>query len=295
MDKDFIRCYIGDIHLSILATVQRESGKFSEWEFMQGAEFDLKTSYGYQGVFDRDEYLLEAIAKRSVIAETKQPESTKKSILWNDALNIADVLTLLSLARAKYCSTLAVEKHLGKTHGISWGLIIGRDAGNHDIILINNLGRFISEALTFIENNPEWLKESGFTPSVYWYAQAQVSYSTAPSILEIGLYWVSLETLAKTYNDNNRLGITHKKELVKRFISDSGYAGNKWDFLDKAIDDWYEMRNALFHEGNEIFPLGVLSMRRQQLRDFTSLVFVEMLQRQDALRIGEIAKRIRNY
>ncbi len=295
MDEDFVRCYIGDIHLSMLETIQRESGKFDEWELTDGTKFDHKQSYGYKSIFKRDESLLETLAQRSVIAETRQPASVKPSILWNNALNIADVITLLSLARARYYSTLAVEKGLGDKYNISWGLIPRGDAGNRDIVTIGNLGRFVSEALDFIERNPKWLKESGFTPSIYWYTQAQVSYSTAPSILEVGLYWVSLEILAKTYNDNNGLGIVHKKERVKRFINDRGYIGSNWDFLDKVIDDWYVIRNTLFHEGSESFTLGVLSMRRQQVRDFTSLVFVEMLQKQEEARKNEIATRMQNY
>ena len=91
------------------------------------------------------------------------------------------------------------------------------------------------------------------------------------------------------------MGIVHKKELVKRFINDRGYVGNNWDFLDEVIDDWCKIRSALFHEGSETFSLGVLPMRRQQVRDFTSLVFVEMLQKQGDARKNEIAARMQNY
>ena len=166
MNEDFIRCYIGDIHFSMLEAVQRESGKFNEWQLMKGSEFDYKRSYGYEENFMRDEPLLEALAKRSVIAETRQPESVKKSILWTNALNIADVLTLLSLARARYYPTLAVERNLGQKYSIGWGLMAEEVAGRQDIILINKLGSFISETLTFFEKNPSWLEESGLKPSV---------------------------------------------------------------------------------------------------------------------------------
>jgi hypothetical protein len=204
-------------------------------------------------------------------------------------------MTLLSLARAKYHSTLAVEEGRGNRFSISWGLIGREDAGSHDIIAISDLGKFILEALTFIESNPKRLAEIGFIPSIYWYTQAQVSRSTAPSVLEIGLYWVSLEILAKTHNGNNRLGIRNKEALVKRYIGDRGYLGGNWDFLDEAVDDWYKIRNALFHEGNETFSLPLLSVRRQQIRDFASLIFVEMLQSQSEENRQKIAKRIRDY
>ena len=295
MGEDFIRCYIGDMSLITLKVVQRESGKFDEWELMDGTKFDHKQSYGYKSILKRDESLLEALAKRSVIAETRQPASVKPSILWNNALNIADVIALLSLARARYYSTLAVEKNQGPRYSISWGLMAREIAGNWDIVSISNLGVFISEALTFIENNPSWLDESGFAPSIYWYKQAQMSYLTAPSVLEMALYWVSIEIIAGTYIDSQGLDVTNKKERVKRFIADRGYTGSTWDFLEEVIDDWYQTRCILFHEGKESLHINVLTKRRQQVRDFTSLVFVEMLQQQDEARKKQIAARMQNY
>lgn len=296
MSEDFYRWYIGYINLSTFERVQRESGKFNEWGLSQGSGFNIKESYGYrEGIQKQDELMLEAIAQRSIIAETRQPESVKQSVFWNDALNLADVITLLSLARARYYSAFARERNLGEKYSISWGLIPRDIAGNWDIITISNLGKFISEALTFVERNPNWLEESGFTPSLYWFIQAQISYNTAPSILEMGLYWVSMETIAGTYIEVNRLGITNKKERVKRFISDKGYSGDVWSFLDEVIDDWYLVRNDLFHEGKQNLSLALLSRRRQQIRDFTSLVLVEMLQPQGEERRKEIATRMQNY
>lgn len=297
MSEDFVRCYISGIHFSMLKTVQQESGKFNEWELIQGSEFDYKHSYGYKDNFvpAHEELLLEALAKRSVIAETKQPASVKPSILYEKDSNIADILTLLSLARARYYSTLAIEKNLGQTYSISWGLITGELEGNWDIVPISNLGGFISEALTYIENNPSWLEESGFTPSIYMFKQAQKSCLTAPSILEMGLYWVSLETLANTYIETQRINVRHKKKRVECFVTYRGYTGSTWDFLGEVIDDWYIARNDLFHEGTEKLPVQRLTKRGQQIRDFTSLVFVEMLQKQEDTRKNEIATRMQNY
>lgn len=295
MEEDFIRYYIGDIHLSMLKTVQRESGKFNEWELMQGSEFDYKNSYGYQEDPPRDDSLLEVLAKRSIIAETRQPASVKSSILWLKASNIADVLTLLSLARVRHHFPLAIETKLGTGYGVHLGLMPREITGNWGIVSISNLGGFISEALTFIENNPSWLEESGFTPSIYWHQQAQMIYPTAPSILEMGLYWVSLEALANTYIEAQRIDVPYKKERVKRFITDRGYTGKDWDFLGEAVDGWYIARNDAFHEGKEKLPIELLIKRRQQLRDFTSLVLVDMLQQQDEAKKTEIATRMRKY
>jgi hypothetical protein len=296
MNRDFVRYYISNIDFSILETVQQESGKFDEWELSQGSDFILSRSYGYRAdlILAHDKLLLQVLAKRSVISETKQPTRVNPSKLWARASNIVDILTLLSLARGRYYSVV-VENNRGQTHGISWGLITEELEGNWDIVPINNLGGFVSEALTYIDNKPRELEASGFTPSVYWLIQAQKSYFTAPSILEMGLYWVSLETLAKAHNDNNGLGTKKKDTRVKRFIDDKCFTGEPWDFLDKAIDDWYIARNQAFHEGMEKLPTDLLAKRGKQIRDFASLVFVEMLQQQEDANRKEIATRINNY
>jgi hypothetical protein len=297
MSEDFIRYYIGGVHFFMLETVQRESGKFNEWQLIKGSEFDYKHSYGYEERFIQDEPLLELIAKQTVIAETKQPKSVESSKLWEKAPNIDDVLTLISIARARYYSILIIENHDGLAHDIKWGLITKELEGYWDIVSFSNLGRFISEALTYIENNRKWLEESGFKPSIYWLMQAQKSCCFAvPSILEMGLYWVSLEVLSRAYIvTQGVMDVKDKKERVKRFITDKGYSGNNWDFLDKAIDDWYIARNDLFHEGTEKLPIDLLAKRGKQIRDFTSLVFVEMLQQQGEARKQELASRMKNY
>jgi len=296
MGQDFIRCFIGDISINTLRGVQRGSGKFDDWQLMDGSQFEYKNSYGYKPVFARDEVLIEALAKRSVVAENRQPQKVAPSLMWNNALLIADVLTLLSLARARYYPTLLIERRLGKKHSIGWGIMSPETAGSWDIVSFSKFGHFISEALTFIEQNPSWLKDSGFIPSIYWYTQALQTRGTGPSILEMALYWVSLEILASTYVEENALNIEYKKERVKRFITDKGYSGNEWNFLDGIIDDWYKVRNNAFHEGKEpLLSMDARKVRRQQVRDFTSLVLVEMLQPQGDKRRLEITEQMRRY
>lgn len=306
MSGDFIRYYFGNIHFEMLQNVQRESGKFNEWELIRGSDFDRKNSYGYlenvSGHLHRNQELLYAISRISVIAENKTPQNVKPSILWEYEFNVNDILSLLSIACGRHYSTLAVEKRLGDKYTISLGLITNEITGGRwDIVSISKLGNFVSEALTFLEKNPNWLDKSGFVPSIYWFTQAQISSNTAPSILEMGLYWVSMEIIAGTYIDTNDLKdaknkkITNKKNRVKRFINDKGYNGNLWSFLDEMICDWYEIRNEGFHEGKEKLPDDVLIKRRQQVRDFVSLVLVEMLQPQDEERRKLIAERMQSY
>ncbi len=295
MSADFIRYYIVDIALSTLKNVQRESGKFDEWELFQGRDFDRKTGNESQDQFDPEELLLKGLARRCVIAETKQPDKVKPSLIWNNAFNLTDALTMLSIARGRYLSALLVEKHIGSQYSTSNGIISKGLDGRWDIVPLSNLGKFVFEALEFIKENPTWLEESGFIPSIYWFSQAQISCLIAPSVLEIGLYWVSIETIAGTYIEANKLGIRNKKQKVKRFISDKGYSGGIWSFLDEVVDDWYLVRNDLFHEGKEKQSIALLSRRRQQIRDFTSLVLVEMLQPQGEERRKEIAAKMQSY
>ena len=59
--SNYVRCYISDINIITLKAIQTESKKFDEWELIQGSSFNFKESYGYQGVFEREEALLEAI------------------------------------------------------------------------------------------------------------------------------------------------------------------------------------------------------------------------------------------
>jgi hypothetical protein len=84
MNRDFVRYYISNIDFSILETVQQESGKFDEWELSQGSDFILSRSYGYRAdlILAHDKLLLQVLAKRSVISETKQPTRVNPSKLW---------------------------------------------------------------------------------------------------------------------------------------------------------------------------------------------------------------------
>jgi hypothetical protein len=296
MSGDFVGCYIAaNISLSTLRGVLQKSGKFDDWELIQGSDFKLKESYGYQERFEKYELLLEALAKRSVIAENKQLDKSKPSLIWNNALLIADVLTLLSIARAKYYHTILVERQLADKYTLSFGVMTSDMSGNRDIVPLSNLGQFVSEALTLIEHNRNWLKESGFLPSIYWYEQAQQSHGTAPSILEMALYWVSIEILATSHAHEHGSGIKSKKERVKHFIEDKGYADSIWGFIEEVVDDWYKARCSAFHEGKEPLDVKVLKTRRQQARDFVSLVLVEMLQKQEVTTIEQIVSRMQSY
>lgn len=295
MANDFIRYYIGNMSLYTFEKVRKESRKFDDWVLISGTDFKYSESYGYEQIEGTHEAWIELLRKYSVIAEHRNPKEAGSSFLWHGAPLLADVLTLLSLARAQHYGVLFWERNLGN-YEAGRGLWYRETSTTHVIMPISNLGQFISEALTFIEQNPSWLKDSGFNPSIYWYTQALQTCGTGPSILEMALYWVSLEIIASVYLDNNGISIKGKEQKVRRYIKDKGYTGTPWRFLPSAIKDWYKIRNNAFHEGKEPkSPLGVLSARLQQARDFTSLVLVEMLQPQANETRLQIARRIQSY
>ena len=232
----------------------------------------------------------------SIIAENRTPNNTEPSLIWENALNIADVLTLLSLARARYYPTLLVERNKAGNFTLAWGLITQEEAGKQDIVPFGNFGSFITKALSIIKHNPDWLKGSGFDPSIHWYHQAQLARGTAaPSILEMALYWISIEIVASVYIEQQQLNIKYMKPKVKRFFEDNGYSNGNWSFLDSLIDDWYQIRCDAFHEGICTIPNEIRVPRRKQVRDLTSLVLIEMLQPLGKTRKEEIAQQILNY
>ncbi|MFC2050739.1 hypothetical protein ACFLTN_06140 [Chloroflexota bacterium] len=298
MSNNYVRCYIGNVLLDTLQQVQKQTGCLDEWQLFDASVFDHKTSYGYEPELTIDEALIEAVAKRcSIIAETKQPEKSPPSLIWKDALLIVDVLTLLSLAHARHCIALLVEKQLEHSPSLSPVIIPPTTTDSSEIVSFSDLSKFVSAGLGLFKGNRTSLEDNGFIPSIYWYHQSQQALGMAPSVLAMALYWVSLEIVATAYIRINGIAVSHKIDIAKTFIHDKGYSGTAWNFLNSVVDDWYSIRNFLFHEGKESPALdkhkrGVLL---QQVRDFMSLVLVEMLQDQGETRRKQVADQISKY
>lgn len=297
MSGDFIRCYIGDISIITLQSVLKECNRFNEWELIPSSEFNREKSYGYKEISDKDEQLIRAYIKySSVVAETKQPDLSKPSLIWNNGLLIADVLALLSIAHCKDYQAFLVEKHLKDKYSWGFGRVSHVIEGSRNIVRIDRLEHFISNSLDFIEQNPNWMKETGFIPSIYWFIQALQTSMKAPTILEVALYWVSLEIVASMYLRKNTISIKGKEQRVTRYIKDMGYTGQEWRFLSRVIEDCYQIRNSAFHEGVEPdLAEGARWNRRRQIRELASLVLTEMLENQGQEQRSRIAKRMQNY
>ncbi|MDD4876191.1 MAG: hypothetical protein PHQ86_03555 [Dehalococcoidales bacterium] len=192
---------------------------------------------------------------------------------------------------------MAVEKNLENSYLLDFRQILHVIEGNRHIVRLDKFEHFISNSLDFIEQKPDWMRETGFDPSIYWFIQALQTSMKAPTILKVALYWVSLEIIASTHVKNNTINICGgKKYNVIRFIEDMGYTGEEWEFLSGVIDDCYQIRNFAFHEGTEpIFQEGVIWNRRNQIRVFASLVLTEMLEIQGQEQRSKIAEKIHNY
>ena len=61
------------------------------------------------------------------------------------------------------------------------------------------------------------------------------------------------------------------------------------------IEDVYNVRNSVFHEGSDTLTSDERGIRRQQIRDLVSLIMVEMLQSLSAPEKQMIAIRMQNY
>ncbi len=297
MSEDFVRCYIRDISIGTLQNVLQRCGRFNEWELIPSQRFVHNESYGYKKTSDNDDQLTEAYIKRSsVIAETKRPDLSKPSLIWNNSLLIADVLSLLSIAHCKDYEAFLVEKNLKDKYSLGFGRISHIREGSRNIVRIDKLEHFISNSLDCIEQNPDWMRQTGFIPSIYWFIQALQTSMKAPTILEVTLYWVSLEIIASTHLRNNAIHARGKEQIVRRFIKDRGYAGQEWRFLSKVIRDCYQIRSSALHEGvDPNFPPGVGWNRRKQIRELVSLVLVEMLENQGQEQRSKIAKKMQSY
>lgn len=293
---DFVRCYIENISPYYISFFQNECPVLDGWIFCWGPDFDYESSYGYQpGIWLADSTFIMAAKERSIIAENRSPATAKKSIIWNNALIISDVITLLGISQGHYISIVAIERKIGTKYSINRGLFTGDDQGYLGLVPLNRLNSFINDSIKFMEENTDWLQKSGFKPAIYWYIQAQISYLTSPTILAIGLYWISLEVMAKIYAEENGLRMTKKDKMIFRFLSDKVYTGPEWDFITEIVVNCYKIRNELFHEGTQSFDPPKITQLHKQLRDLMSYIFIDMLQKQDSKQVQKILQNIKNY
>lgn len=305
----FIRYYISnEMPHSLAWQIQNLLPQLPElhgWQWIPANKFEYKGSFGYPSstnyVTSPNDLEVECIMRRcSAIVEHHDPNAVESSVLEvlpTPATIIDDILMLCSIAKCMDMCAIAQEvlKPDGSRH-IGFRLAT-QLAGLQEIIPQDELGNFIKHSLAKLQQR-EWKEDVGFIPAIIWYAQAQRSYHTAIFNLMLSLYWITLEILSRTYIQNRGLldKIKYKKERVKKFTNARDFKGASWDFLDAAIDDWYEVRNAAFHEGSSpVWSEDKSTQRGRQLAEFTSLVLADLLQEQSPGHKDQIGSRLLSY
>lgn len=302
-DASFIRYYVGEEMPNSLAwQIQNlilQLPELDGWKWIRAAKFDYEKSFGYLlGTNDRE---VECIMRRcSAIVEHHDHsvvESSLLEVLPSPATIIDDILMLCSIAKCRDMLAIAQEvlKPDGSRH-ISFRLA-PQLAAVQEVVPQDDLGNFIKDSLAKLQQG-DWKEDVGFIPAIIWYAQAQRSFRAATFGLLLSLYWIALEILSRTYIQNRGLlgTIQNKKKRVKKFTNARGFTGASWGFLDAAIDDWYAVRNAAFHEGNlPVWSEDKFEQRGHQLAEFSSFVLADMLQEQSPSQKDLIAARLSSY
>lgn len=304
MGSSFIRYYVSDIPFSLAEQLQHLLTRLPElkdWQWILKQQFDYKKGFGFLPGTNVSE--VECIIKRcSAIIEHRNPGTVIGSFIWKSrpdspATVVDDILTICSVAKAQYIYARAQEvlEPSGKLR-----IVHRPDAPASDlkeVIPEASLGAFIIDGLSRLKQQ-NWKENIGFDPAIHWYAQAQRLFRAGIFPLELSLYWIVLEVLARVYIQHQGLltKIRNKADRVKEFIDSRGFKRGSWSFLDAAIGDWYKVRCAAFHEGElPVWSQQKFEQRWRQLAEFTSFVLADLLQPQSHSQKDQIGMRLSGY
>ncbi len=302
LQASFIRYYISEMPRSLARQIQTllpQLPALQGWRWIYADQFDYEKSFGH--LPGPNDFEVECIKRKcTIVVEHHDPNAVVGSLLRpalppSVATIIDDILLLCSIARSQYIYARAQETQLP-----DGGLRIRQSpvaplSDLKEVIPEGNLEDFIVDSLSILQQH-DWKEHNGFVTAIRWYAQAQRSFRAAIFELEVSLYWIVLEILGSTYVQRQQLAITYKKERVREFLNFGGFMTNSWSFLSEAIEDWYEVRNAAFHEGNlPTWSDRKFEQRWRQLAEFTSFVLADMLQAQSPSQKDRIGLRLSSY
>ncbi len=304
MNESFIRYYINREPYSAIMQLRRLLPRLSEfngWQWIFALDFNYEESFGFLPGTNASE--IECIKRKSIaIIENRNPDAVIRSLIWEfrqeiPATVIDDILTLFSIAKCKYIHARAQEvlEGDGKLHIIERP--IAQPSILEEIICQEELENFIISSFSSLKQEG-WKKDTGFIPSIHWYAQAQRLFRAGIFNLECSLYWIVLEVLAGAYVQRIGLAkkIQNKKKRVSELIKSRGFDGNSWSFLDDAIEDWYQLRNFAFHQGElPTWTQQKFEQRWRQLAEFTSFMLADILQIQSQTYKNQIGARLSSY
>lgn len=298
----FVRYYISSPRYSLTQRLRAflvDSSFVSGWVWIPVAQFDYEHSYGYLPGTNKLE--VEYILRHCVaVLEHRDIDSTLgTSRLWKDprATIVDDILLLTSIAKCEYIFARAQEiLHAnGELELIQRPIAPPSDLNG--ILPDDELGSFAVDSLTRI-GQQNWKETTGFVPAVHWYSQAQRLHHAGEFALELSVYWIVLEVLARAHVGGQRLASKLKNKLkrVEAFVSSRGFDRDSWAFLQGVLKDCYSVRCAAFHEGKlPQWSRHEFEKRWRQLAEFTSLVLVDLLQPQSNARKNDVAQRLSSY
>ena len=294
MVEAFLRYYVLHLPHHQWQSLFEEVPDLKDWKLIQGWKFNYEQSYGYEPGTNIHEV---AYAKRKcdAVIEHHQPQQVSgSSQIWTGELRLPttfldDILVLLSIACSRHVHALSRE-YFHASGGSIRTYPSSPETDSQPVIPDNQLSRFLVEALKRLHTKG-WDRTTGFLPAIHWYYQAHITVGSGPSILELAMYWITLEVLARARGFQG-----HKKAMVSKMLAVQHFAGGDWVFLSKALSDWYKARNTAFHEGEQpSWTTGQLAGRLKQVREFTSLVLADLLVPQSAAWKGKVASRIQGY
>lgn len=294
MAEAFLRYYVRHLPYHQWQSFWGKVPDLQEWKLTQGWKFNYEQSYGYAPGTNVHEV---AYAKRkcdAVIEHHDPVHVAGSSHIWKGGQDLPmtvldDILVVLSIASSRYVHALLREYFSG-SNGTLRTYATCPEPDTQSVIQEEELGNFVSEALSKLQT-PGWLTSSGFEPAVHWFYQAQLTLGSGPSVLEMAMDWVTLEVLARAKGLKG-----YKKTMVSDLLANQGFTGPDWAFLHDALSDWYKVRNAAFHQGQQpSWPAAYLRGRLKQLREFAGFVFADLLVPQEATWKSRIASRLRGY
>jgi hypothetical protein len=296
--QDFVRYYIRKISRDRCLKFWAQVPELAQWQMIGIGEFDYQHSYGYaEGTNDRRVSCIREYC--DVIVEHHRPrEVMGGSCIWTGGQRVYttvldDVLQLLSLATCQHVHTVLREYSHDGTLTLS-SFHTSAPKPTQTVVGEDSLGNFISNSLAKLRTR-DWMGNSGFDPAIYWYRTADAIHEVVPNVLEIAMFWVTMEVLAKA-RDFEGHGPPHKRTMVEDMVAQRGFTGADWDFLGNALIDWYDVRNATFHEGQQPnWDQARLEARWKQIIEFASFVLVDLLVPQPHDQKARVAAQIKAY
>lgn len=290
----FLRYYIRHLPYRKWQSFWAEVPALSGWDITAAWKFDYPKSYGYALGTNIHEVSYVKRKCDAVIEHHQPSQVSGSSYLWTGEARLPtttldDILVLLSVATSRYVHAVLREYFHGSGRTLR-SYATGPEPNTMCVVQDSQLGQFLVEALKKL-HAPKPTNSSAIALSLHWYYQGHIMRGSAPSIVQMAMFWVTLEILAKAMGFKGK-----KKAMVSQLLDNQGFTGTNWAFLDGALSDWYKARNAAFHEGQQpSWNAARLTGRLRQITEFSSFLLADLLVPQQAAWKSKMSSRIQDY